>query len=104
MNRKSIGILTYYWPPSGGSGVQRWLRFSNHLEELGWKVHVFTFKKPQYDVIDKEMEIQVHPAIKVNRIKGFEPSRFLKSMFSYCLLYTSPSPRDLYRSRMPSSA
>ena len=22
----------------------------------------------------------------------------------FCLLYTSPSPRDLYRSRMPSSA
>ena len=83
MNRKSIGILTYYWPPSGGSGVQRWLRFSNHFAELGWEVHVFTFKKPQYDVIDKEMEIQVHPAIKVNRINGFEPSRFLKSMFSY---------------------
>ena len=83
MNRKSIGILTYYWPPSGGSGVQRWLRFSDHLVELGWEVHVFTFKNPQYDVIDKEMEIQVHPEIKVNRIKGFEPSRFLKSMFSY---------------------
>ena len=83
MNRKSIGILTYYWPPSGGSGVQRWLRFSNHLIELGWEVHVFTFKKPQYDVVDKEIESHVNPAIKVNRIKGFEPSRFLKSMFSY---------------------
>ena len=83
MNRKSIGILTYYWPPSGGSGVQRWLRFSNHFIELGWEVHVFTFKKPQYDVVDKEIESHVNPAIKVNRIKGFEPSRFLKSMFSY---------------------
>ena len=83
MNRKSIGILTYYWPPSGGSGVQRWLRFSNHLIELGWEVHVFTFKKPQYDVVDKEIESHVNPAIKVNRIKGFEPSRFLKSIFSY---------------------
>ena len=83
MNRKSIGILTYYWPPSGGSGVQRWLRFSNHLVDLGWEVHVFTFKKPQYDVVDKEMEGQVNPAIKVNRIRGFEPSRFFKSIFSY---------------------
>ena len=54
MDRKSIGILTYYWPPSGGSGVQRWLRFSNHLAELGWEVHVFTFKNPQFEVIDND--------------------------------------------------
>ena len=40
MSKKSIGILAYYWPPAGGSGVQRWLRFSNHLCDLGWDVHV----------------------------------------------------------------
>ena len=81
MNRKSIGILTYYWPPSGGSGVQRWLRFSDHLVELGWEVHVFTFKNPKYDVIDKKSEDIINPEIVVNKIKGFEPSKFLKSMF-----------------------
>ena len=48
MNKKSIGILAYYWPPAGGSGVQRWLRFSNHLFDLGWDVHVFTFSNPKY--------------------------------------------------------
>ena len=46
MNKKSIGILAYYWPPAGGSGVQRWLRFSNQLCNLGWDVHVFTFSNP----------------------------------------------------------
>ena len=48
MNKKTIGILVYYWPPAGGSGVQRWLRFSNHLSELGWDVHIFTFSNPQF--------------------------------------------------------
>mgnify|MGYP003316093453 CR=1 FL=1 len=76
MSKKSIGILAYYWPPAGGSGVQRWLRFSNHLSDLGWDVHVFTFKNPKYPIIDN----------------------------SSCLLYTSPSPRDVEESRMPSSA
>ena len=83
MNRKSIGILTYYWPPSGGSGVQRWLRFSNHLAELGWEVHVFTFENPQFEVIDNDNIDLVNPSIKVNKIKGFEPSKFLKSLFTY---------------------
>ena len=83
MDRKSVGILTYYWPPSGGSGVQRWLRFSNHLAEFGWEVHVFTFKNPQFEVIDNDNIGLVNPSIKVNKIKGFEPSKFLKSMFTY---------------------
>ena len=54
MNKKSIGILAYYWPPAGGSGVQRWLRFSNHLCDLGWNVHVFTFSNPKYPIVDKQ--------------------------------------------------
>ena len=83
MDRKSIGILTYYWPPSGGSGVQRWLRFSNHLAELGWEVHVFTFENPQFEVIDNDNIDLVNPSIKVNKMKGFEPSKFLKSLFTY---------------------
>ena len=83
MDKKSVGILTYYWPPSGGSGVQRWLRFSNHLAELGWEVHVFTFKNPQFEVIDNDNIGLVNPSIKVNKIKGFEPSKFLKSLFTY---------------------
>ena len=30
--------------------------------------------------------------------------RYVPSCSNYCLLYTSPSPRDRTRSRMPSSA
>ena len=35
-------IITYYWPPSGGSGVQRWLKFVKYLPTLGWQPYVFT--------------------------------------------------------------
>ena len=47
-------ILTYYWPPSGGSGVQRWMYFSKYLKELGWKPFVITVdqKKASYPVLD----------------------------------------------------
>ena len=79
MNKKSIGILAYYWPPAGGSGVQRWLRFSNHLCDLGWDVHVFTFKNPKYPVLDNSTLEIVNPLIKVSKISGFEfPSFFTK--------------------------
>jgi len=72
-----IGILTYYWPPSGGSGVQRWLRFSNELVKLGYDVHVFTFKNPKYPIVDNELLKKVDNKIKVNFISGFELPNFL---------------------------
>ena len=71
MSKKSIGILAYYWPPAGGSGVQRWLRFSNHLCDLGWDVHVFTFKHTKYPILNNSNVEKINPLIKVNKIKGF---------------------------------
>jgi len=47
-------IVSYYWPPSGGSGVQRWMYFSNHLKQLGVEVEVVTINSDDaaYSVID----------------------------------------------------
>ena len=39
---KKVLIITYYWPPSGGAGVQRWLKFVKYLREYGWEPVVFT--------------------------------------------------------------
>ena len=74
---KKIGILTYYWPPAGGSGVQRWLRFSNELAALGHDIHVFTFKSASYPIIDNDFTKKVDSKIKVNFISGFELPGFL---------------------------
>lgn len=82
MIKKTIGILVYYWPPAGGSGVQRWLRFSNHLSELGWDVHIFTFSNPQYPITDESLINNINPKIKVSRIKGFEVPRIFKKKSS----------------------
>ena len=76
---KTIGILAYYWPPAGGSGVQRWLRFANHLCDLGWDVHVFTFKNPKYPIREKSSLEIINAKIKVNKIKGFEFPKFMTS-------------------------
>ena len=79
MFKKSVGILVYYWPPCGGSGVQRWLRFSNNLCELGWDVHVFTFDNPQSPIKDQSLLKLINPKIKISKIKGFEVPLFLKN-------------------------
>ena len=39
---KKILIITYYWPPSGGAGVQRWLKLTKYLATKNTEIHVIT--------------------------------------------------------------
>ena len=52
---KKILLITYYWPPAGGSGVQRWLNFSKYLVELGWNITVLVPDNPSYPIIDNSI-------------------------------------------------
>ena len=38
-------IITYYWPPSGSSGVQRILKFTKYLPQFGWQPIILTVNK-----------------------------------------------------------
>ena len=62
---KKLLIVTYYWPPSGGSGVQRWLNLSNYLVGLGWDVTVMVPKNPSYPLIDSTMITSVNTRVKI---------------------------------------
>jgi len=44
---RKVLVVTYYWPPSGGAGVQRWLKFSKYLPEAGWQPVILTVD-PEY--------------------------------------------------------
>src|ERR1044071_3769147 len=77
-------IIAYYWPPSGGSGVQRWLKFVKYLPEFGWKPHVFTPENPSYPVIDESLQKDVPAEAVVVRFPIWEPYdafRKLSSIF-----------------------
>ena len=62
---KKVLIITYYWPPTGGSGVQRWLKFSKYLPENGWKPYVFTPDSPSFDLIDENLLSDIHPESEI---------------------------------------
>ena len=64
MANKKILLITYYWPPSGGSGVQRWLYFANNLVEMGYDVTVMTSESANYQLYDHELENFVSSKIK----------------------------------------
>ncbi len=52
---KKVLIITYYWPPSGGAGVQRWLKFAKYLPEHGWMPIIYTPSNPEHPVEDKSL-------------------------------------------------
>ena len=72
--QKKVLILTYYWPPSGGSGVQRWMYFAKHLKSLGWEPIVVTVdeENASYGVLDESLNQEVD-GIRVIKTSTREP-------------------------------
>jgi glycosyltransferase involved in cell wall biosynthesis len=79
---KKILLISYYWPPAGGIAVQRWLKTTYYLKEIGWDISVCTSENPDYPHIDLNLEKQTHSEIKVIKIKGFEPRKELAKLQS----------------------
>jgi glycosyltransferase involved in cell wall biosynthesis len=71
---KKVLIITYYWPPSGGAGVQRWLKFAKYLPEFGWQPVILTVD-PQYASYpqrDESLANEIGPDCLVYTTKSFE--------------------------------
>jgi len=52
---KKVLIITYYWPPAGGPGVQRWLNFSKYLPDFGYQPIIYKPKNPSYPIKDNSL-------------------------------------------------
>ncbi len=70
---KRVLIITYYWPPSGGSGVQRWLKFVKYLPQFGWEPFVFTPENPSFEVRDESLLADIPPEAEVIKLPIWEP-------------------------------
>ena len=67
-------IVTYYWPPSGGSGVQRWLKFVKYLQDFGIEPIVYTVDSPKYPITDASLENEIPKNITVLKQSIWEPN------------------------------
>lgn len=70
---KKVLIISYYWPPAGGGGVQRWLKMTKYFAENNWQPIVFTPENPDLPAIDESLLKEVHPAVTVIKNKIWEP-------------------------------
>ena len=73
MDNNKILIITYYWPPAGGPGVQRWLKFVKYLPDFGIQPIVYIPENPSYPIIDENLVSEVSKEAIILRNKIVEP-------------------------------
>jgi len=75
---KKVLIVTYYWPPAGGPGVQRILKFAKYLPQFGWQPLILTVENGEYPAYDKSLEDDIPEQCKIYRTKALEPFNLYK--------------------------
>jgi hypothetical protein len=80
MEQKKILIITYYWPPAGGPGVQRWLKFAKYLPESGWKPVIYTPENPSYPLLDESLLKDVPQNLEIIKTKIWEPYQLAEKL------------------------
>ncbi len=81
MEQKKLLIITYYFPPAGGPGVQRWLKFVKYLPEFDIQPIVYVPENPTYPIIDEGLVSQISDKVIILKNKIWEPYQ-LASIFS----------------------
>ena len=78
---KKVLIIAYYWPPAGGPGVQRWLKFVKYLPDFDIEPIVYVPENATYPIIDQELVNQVNKNVTILKQPIKEPYK-LASLFS----------------------
>ena len=77
---KRVLIISYYWPPTGGSGVQRWVKFAKYLPEEGWQPVIYTPENPEQLAKDTSLEAEVPEETEVIKTHIIEPYELYKKV------------------------
>jgi glycosyltransferase involved in cell wall biosynthesis len=80
---QKILIITYYWPPSGGAGVQRWVKLVKYLSVHNIEIHVLTVDEQyaSYTMTDYSMLSDIPNNIHIHKTKSFEPINIYGKIF-----------------------
>lgn len=88
---KKVLIITYYWPPAGGAGVQRVLKFAKYLPQFGWQPIILTVENPDCPVIDETLLNDIPAECKIYKTKAIEPFEIYKKLTGKEKNYKIPS-------------
>ena len=88
---KRVLIVAYYWPPSGGSGVQRWVKFVKHLRSFGWEPVIYTPENPFVTEHDETLLKEIPEGVEVLKHPVFEITKYFGAPSSSGNATSSPS-------------
>ena len=71
--KKRVLIITYYWPPAGGPGVQRWLKFIKYLPEFNIEPIVYVPSNPNYPITDYSLVNEIPKDLTIIKQPIAEP-------------------------------
>ena len=77
---KRVLIISYYWPPTGGSGVQRWVKFAKYLPSEGWEPVIYTPENPEQLAVDESLAAEIPETVEVVKTRIIEPYEMYKKM------------------------
>ncbi len=77
---KRVLIITYYWPPTGGSGVQRWVKFAKYLPQEEWQPVIYTPENPEQLAVDTSLAAEIPEEAEIVKTRIFEPYSFYKKL------------------------
>jgi hypothetical protein len=75
---KKALVILFYWPPAGGSAVQRWLRFSGYLRNYGWEPVIYAPEKAQYPETDQNLINEIPDGLTIIKKPILEPHQLYK--------------------------
>jgi len=78
---KKVIIITYYWPPAGGSGVQRWLKFTKYLPKYNWQPIIYTPENPYFEVQDEALLSDIPDEAEIWKTPIWEPYALKDKLF-----------------------
>ncbi|UII79749.1 glycosyltransferase family 4 protein [Flagellimonas sp. CMM7] len=70
---RKVLVITYYWPPAGGPGVQRWLKFVKYLRDFNIEPIVYIPQNPSYPITDKNLVHEVPEGVQILKQPIKEP-------------------------------
>ena len=79
---KKVLVITYYWPPSGGAGVQRWVKFIKYFKDQNIDPYIISVDPgfASYPVIDNSLKNDIPENTNVYLTKTNEPYYFYKKI------------------------
>ena len=97
---KKVLVVSYYFPPAGGPGVQRWLKFVKYLRDYDVEPVMFIPRDAHYPMVDESLSQEIPDGMRIYRAPIIEPNSYMKTAQSTSGGFIDKEKKDSIKSRI----